>query len=175
MKIQEENNIALIDGSNIIRYRTADTNCVRPPLVNALDALTRGLRKVGYKPLVIGDSGLWSGRPESANPSVERLCERFGDRRSLRLWRELYSQATFRSSGACADVAILAHAQKLIDLGKDVAIITNDKFLDHTGQFDCLDEFWLGSGRSRLLCPFAVRNWVLEVPALGLKAAVWSN
>lgn len=172
---KEEKKLALIDGSNIIRYQTADTKCIRPPLVNALDALAHGLHKVGYKPIIFGDSGLWRSRPESANPSVECLCERYGDRRSLRLWRDVYSQTTFRSAGACADVAILTHAQKLVDLGRDVAIITNDKFLDHTGRFDCLDDFWLGSGRSKLLCTFEVRDWVLEVPALGLKAAVWAN
>lgn len=171
----KEDKLSLIDASNVIRHRTADANCHRPPLVNALDALVHGLHKIGYKPIIFGDCGLWDGGSLSANPSVERLCERYRDRRSLRLWREVYSQTTFRSAGACADVAILAHAQKLIDLGRDVAIITNDRFLDHTGKFDCLDEFWLGSGRSRLLCTFEVRNWVLKVPSLGLKAAVWTN
>ena len=173
--MKKENKFALIDASNVIRYRTGDSNCNKSPLVIALDALTRGLRRGGYKPISIGDIGLWSERPESANPSVERLCERYRDRRSLRLWCEVYSQTTFRSAGACADVAILSHAQKLIDLGREVVIVTNDGFIDHTANFDCLDQFRLGSDKSMLLCPFEVRNWMLEVPALGLKAAVWSD
>jgi len=166
--------ISLVDVSNVVRNYTGSDAKETPTLVNGLDALCRALSQRRSRIELYGDIGLWS-QTSRQRDTVEALCRRFGDWRSMRLWRGHYGQCAIQCVGQNADRAILHRAQDLINRGatpEDVAIISNDRFLAYTGEFDFLCNQWLHDGPD-YLCPFKIEAWKISVPRLALQAHVW--
>lgn len=166
--------LALVDVSNVVRKNTRADAKEPPALVNGLETLCKALKVAKFSPVLIGDLGLWQKLSED-NPPVEALCQKYNDQRSLRLWRNQYGQCTLRCIRQNADLAILRRAQSFIDEGAtpdQLVIVSNDGFFKYTDKFGFLEDLWHHDGPN-YLCPFEIKNWVLDIKTLNIKKRIW--